>query len=111
MTNRDRNQTLIPYVHAVMMSVVLFFIALLIFMADPFELLPFVPAEGRGLNPVLQMPLMIIHPPILYQGYVGTVVPFAFAHSRVNHGGTGRHVDPDDPQMDPLRLVLPRFPA
>ena len=89
LTNRDRNQSLIPYVHAVMMSVVLFFIALLIFVADPFELLPFVPAEGRGLNPVLQMPLMIIHPPILYQGYVGTVVPFAFAMAALMTGELG----------------------
>ena len=89
LTNRDRNQRLIPYVHAVMMSLVLFFIALLIFVADPFELLPFVPSEGRGLNPVLQMPLMIIHPPILYQGYVGTVVPFAFAMAALMTGELG----------------------
>ena len=89
LTNRNRNQALIPYVHAVMMSVTLFFIVLLIFVADPFELLPFVPTEGQGLNPVLQMPLMIIHPPILYQGYVGTVVPFAFAMAALITGNLG----------------------
>lgn len=89
LTNRNRNQSLVPYVHAVMMSVTLFFIALLIFIADPFELLPFVPNEGQGLNPVLQMPLMIIHPPILYQGYVGSAVPFAFAMAALITGELG----------------------
>lgn len=77
--NRNQNRVLMPYVQAVMMSVTLFFIGLNVFFANPFEMLPFVPTEGQGLNPVLQMPLMIIHPPILYQGYVGVVVPFAFA--------------------------------
>ncbi len=79
LTNRRQNRVLMPYVHAVMMSITMFFIALNVFFANPFALLPFVPAEGQGLNPVLQMPLMVIHPPILYQGYVGVVVPFAFA--------------------------------
>lgn len=79
LTNRQQNRVLIPYVNTVMMCVAMFFIALNVFFANPFEMLPFVPTEGQGLNPVLQMPLMIIHPPILYQGYVGVVVPFAFA--------------------------------
>ncbi|MBT5874490.1 MAG: heme lyase CcmF/NrfE family subunit, partial [Candidatus Latescibacteria bacterium] len=77
--NRTRNRILMPYVHATLMTVTLFFIAINIFYANPFELLPFIPAEGKGLNPILQMPLMMIHPPILYQGYVGVTVPFAFA--------------------------------
>ena len=77
--NRTRNRVLMPYVQAVLMTITLFFCALLVFIANPFELLPFTPAEGRGLNPILQMPLMIIHPPVLYQGYVGVAVPFAFA--------------------------------
>ena len=77
--NRTRNRILMPYVHATMMTVTLFFISVNVFYADPFTLLPFTPAEGSGLNPILQMPLMMIHPPILYQGYVGVTVPFAFA--------------------------------
>jgi len=77
--NRTRNRVLMPYVHATMMTVTLFFISVNVFYADPFTLLPFTPAEGSGLNPILQMPLMMIHPPILYQGYVGVTVPFAFA--------------------------------
>ncbi|MFC5569367.1 heme lyase CcmF/NrfE family subunit [Lysobacter yangpyeongensis] len=55
------------------------FLAFLIFTSNPFErLLPAV-AEGRDLNPLLQDPGMIIHPPMLYLGYVGFSVPFAFA--------------------------------
>ncbi|MFD0738019.1 heme lyase CcmF/NrfE family subunit [Lysobacter koreensis] len=55
------------------------FLAFLIFTSNPFErLLPAV-AEGRDLNPLLQDPGMIIHPPMLYVGYVGFAVPFAFA--------------------------------
>jgi len=55
------------------------FLAFLIFTSNPFErLLPAV-VEGRDLNPLLQDPGMIIHPPMLYFGYVGFAVPFAFA--------------------------------
>ncbi len=55
------------------------FLAFLIFTSNPFQrLLPAV-AEGRDLNPLLQDPGMIIHPPMLYFGYVGFAVPFAFA--------------------------------
>ena len=54
-------------------------LAFLIFTSNPFiRLLPS-PGEGRDLNPLLQDPGMIIHPPLLYVGYVGFVVPFAFA--------------------------------
>ncbi|GAA4864668.1 heme lyase CcmF/NrfE family subunit [Luteimonas vadosa] len=55
------------------------FLAFLIFTSNPFaRLIPAV-AEGRDLNPLLQDPGLIIHPPMLYMGYVGFVVPFAFA--------------------------------
>ncbi|MCL1633831.1 heme lyase CcmF/NrfE family subunit [Luteimonas sp. SX5] len=55
------------------------FLAFLIFTSNPFlRLLP-AAAEGRDLNPLLQDPGMIIHPPMLYVGYVGFAVPFAFA--------------------------------
>ncbi|MGY0619726.1 heme lyase CcmF/NrfE family subunit [Lysobacter sp. A378] len=55
------------------------FLAFLIFTSNPFErLLPAV-VEGRDLNPLLQDPGMVIHPPMLYFGYVGFSVPFAFA--------------------------------
>jgi len=62
------------------------FLAFLIFTSNPFiRLLPS-PGEGRDLNPLLQDPGMIIHPPLLYVGYVGFVVPFAFATAALLDG-------------------------
>ena len=63
-----------------------FFLVLNCFVANPFQILAFlggptVVPDGAGLNPLLQYPLMRIHPPILYLGYVGMVVPFAFSMS------------------------------
>jgi cytochrome c-type biogenesis protein CcmF len=56
------------------------FIAFSLLTSNPFErLLPGTPGEGRDLNPLLQDPGLIIHPPLLYMGYVGFAVPFAFA--------------------------------
>ncbi|UNK50133.1 heme lyase CcmF/NrfE family subunit [Lysobacter sp. S4-A87] len=55
------------------------FLAFLIFTSNPFQRLLPAAAEGRDLNPLLQDPGMIIHPPMLYVGYVGFAVPFAFA--------------------------------
>ena len=60
-------------------GVALFFIALLVFPANPFVQLADIPADGRGLNPLLQSPGMMIHPPLLYTGFVGFSIPFAFA--------------------------------
>jgi cytochrome c-type biogenesis protein CcmF len=54
-----------------------FFAALLLFAANPFKLTEVVPADGRGLNPLLQDPGMIAHPPILFLGYAGFTMPFA----------------------------------
>lgn len=69
----------IARVLGVMGLVSLGFLAFLIFTSNPFlRLLP-AAAEGRDLNPLLQDPGMIIHPPMLYVGYVGFAVPFAFA--------------------------------
>lgn len=49
------------------------------FVTNPFETLSFMPPDGKGLNPLLQNPGMIIHPPTLYLGFVGFSIPFAFA--------------------------------
>ena len=76
--NRHRYRSLMPYVVAVLGASCFFFAMLNIFAADPFVRLPFTPADGRGLNPILQHPYMAIHPPLLYAGMVGMVVPFAF---------------------------------
>ena len=70
---------LMPYVAAVTSGIILFFVVVILFAANPFERLPFTPMDGRGLNPQLQNPGMIIHPPMLYLGYISISIPFAFA--------------------------------
>ena len=77
--NRNRHWALMPYVNAVMLGTSLFFLVLLVFAANPFQLASFVPPDGQGLNPLLQNYWMVIHPVMLYLGYVGMAVPFAFA--------------------------------
>jgi cytochrome c-type biogenesis protein CcmF len=78
-SNRGRNRVLMPYVAGTLALVLVFFLATLCLGANPFERLDWIPPDGRGLNPQLQNPGMAIHPPMLYLGYVGTSVPFAFA--------------------------------
>jgi cytochrome c-type biogenesis protein CcmF len=78
---RHRYRASMPWVVAVLASTSFCFTLVHLFAADPFALLPFVPPDGRGLNPLLQHPLMAIHPPLLYLGMVGMVVPYAFAMS------------------------------
>lgn len=77
--NKKRNPQLLPYTMAVINLVIFFFLYLLVFKSNPFERNIFVPADGHGLNPLLQNPEMIFHPPSLYVGFVGFIVPFAFA--------------------------------
>ncbi len=70
---------LMPYVAGVTSAVVAFFVSVMIFGSNPFARLPFTPADGRGLNPQLQNVGMVIHPPMLYLGYISITIPFAFA--------------------------------
>ncbi len=77
--NRHRNRPLMPYVSATLMGTGLFFAALLNFATNPFDVLAQVPADGQGLNPLLQNYYMVIHPPALYLGYVSLNIPVAFA--------------------------------
>ena len=70
---------LMPYVAGVTSAVVVFFISVMLFGSNPFERLAFTPADGRGLNPQLQNVGMVIHPPMLYLGYISITIPFAFA--------------------------------
>ncbi len=70
---------LLARVIAVMGLVSVGFLAFLLFTSNPFERLLPAAAEGRDLNPLLQDPGMVIHPPMLYMGYVGFSVAFAFA--------------------------------
>jgi len=87
--NRGKNEQLMPYVVAVMMGVSFFFLGLLVFTSRPFLELPFFLSDGRGLNPLLQNPGMIIHPPTLFIGYVGFSIPFAFAIAALLSGQLG----------------------
>jgi cytochrome c-type biogenesis protein CcmF len=71
---------LFAYASVVIAGVQVFFLLLVNFAAAPFALTTgAVPPDGNGLNPLLQYPEMVIHPPMLYLGYVGFTVPFAFA--------------------------------
>ena len=71
---------LTAYASTILAGVQLFFLLLLNFAAKPFSMVRgTVPVDGNGLNPLLQYPEMVIHPPMLYLGYVGFAVPFAFA--------------------------------
>src|ERR1700722_10220918 len=83
-TNRRKHRDMMPYVVGVLGVVQTFFLVLNNFVVSPFKMLAVdrlitaVP-DGNGLNPLLQYPAMAIHPPMLYLGYVGFAVPFAFA--------------------------------
>ena len=78
-STRRRHQELVPYATAVLGALAVFFSGLMLVSASPFEVLAVPPAEGNGLNPLLRHPAMMIHPTMLYSGYVGFSVPFAFA--------------------------------
>jgi cytochrome c-type biogenesis protein CcmF len=84
--NRGKYRELMPYVAGVVCLVVTFFLAVMVFSANPFGKLPFVPADGNGLNPQLQNPGMTIHPPMLYLGYTSITIPFAFAVAALMSG-------------------------
>ncbi len=78
--NRSFPGRLIPYTTATLLAVGCFFLLLLVGPANPFELVSPVPADGPGPNPLLQNHILMgVHPPLLYLGYVGLTVPFAFA--------------------------------
>src|ERR1700694_619085 len=71
---------LFAHASVIIAAVQVFFLMLLNFAAHPFALMQgTLPQDGNGLNPLLQYPEMVIHPPMLYLGYVGFTVPFAFA--------------------------------
>jgi cytochrome c-type biogenesis protein CcmF len=76
-TNKRTNPELVPWVTAILAGTCGFFASMLVFAASPF-VTQIAPADGRGLNPSLQNPYMVAHPPSLYLGYVGLAVPFAF---------------------------------
>ena len=77
--NRRRMPAVMPYTIAVLMTVLLFFLIVLVFLSNPFERLPVALADGRGLNALLRDTGMLLHPPFLLMGYMSWTVPFAFA--------------------------------
>ena len=75
-----RHRELLPYVAGVVCTVATFFISVMLFgQANPFHRLAYTPLDGNGLNPQLQNPGMVFHPPMLYLGYISITIPFAFA--------------------------------
>ena len=78
---RNKLREIVPYATAVMAGIAAFFTGLMLFAGgvNPFAKLSPAPADGIGLNPLLQHPSMMIHPPMLYSGYVAFTIPFAFA--------------------------------
>ena len=106
----ERDRELLPWVIIVALVTLVFFLSLVIFVENPFVRLwqvpgktdlvtamfqpangvPFTPRDGRGLNPLLRHPGMVIHPPMLYLGFVSFVIPYAFAIAALI---TGRNDD------------------
>jgi cytochrome c-type biogenesis protein CcmF len=94
----DRDREFLPWVIVVTMITLAFFVSLVLFFENPFQRLwqtldgqqvaalfqpagtiPLIPTDGQGLNPLLRHPGMVIHPPMLYLGFVSFVIPYAFA--------------------------------
>jgi cytochrome c-type biogenesis protein CcmF len=102
----DRDREFLPWVIIVGLVTLAFFLSLSIFVENPFARLwqtgsevtsslfrpvgaqPYIPADGNGLNPLLRHPGMIIHPPMLYLGFVSFVIPYAFAIAALVTGRT-----------------------
>lgn len=103
----DRDREFLPWVIVVSLVTLAFFISLSLFFENPFNrfyvnsmgneiealfppagAMPIFPSDGRGLNPLLRHPGMIIHPPMLYLGFVSFVIPFSFAVAALITGRT-----------------------
>lgn len=69
-------------------SSTLFFLTITVFLTNPFRFIkaPFIPPDGNGLNPLLQNEYMAIHPPLLYLGFTGLAIPYAFAMAALCSG-------------------------
>jgi cytochrome c-type biogenesis protein CcmF len=82
----DRQRETIPWVLMVFSIVSAFFLGVIAFISNPFETISPVPLDGRGLNPLLEDANMMTHPPLLYTGFVGLMVPYAFAIAALIRG-------------------------
>ncbi|MDH5639087.1 MAG: heme lyase CcmF/NrfE family subunit, partial [Nitrospinota bacterium] len=87
--NRNRNRSLMPYVVSLISSVMVLFGLLMVVASPVFERMPYLVEDGYGLNPMLQNPGMIFHPPTLYVGFVAFTIPYAFAMAALLSGHMG----------------------
>lgn len=78
-----------PWILAILAGLLAGFLVLVLFLSSPFERLLPPPVDGRDLNPLLQDPGMVFHPPFLYMGYVGFAIPYAFAMAALITGKAG----------------------
>ena len=88
---RDRDVAYVGWASAILCGAILFYDVLMVFESNPFELFrtQLGPADGRGLNPLLQNPTMAIHPPSLLTGYIAFTIPFAFGAASLITGRLG----------------------
>jgi cytochrome c-type biogenesis protein CcmF len=85
--NRERYRLLVPWVVATIAAVEMFFLFLMVIHNNPFQtFLAASHTDGEGLNPLLQNFYMAIHPPMLYTGFVGLTIPFAFGIAALASG-------------------------
>ncbi|MEZ4523095.1 MAG: heme lyase CcmF/NrfE family subunit [Thermomicrobiales bacterium] len=87
--NRARFPRLVPYATATTLAVLSFLIFMLVVVATPFAVNHITPAEGRGLNPLLRDPGMMIHPPMLLSGFASFTVPFSIVVAALITGRMG----------------------
>ena len=78
----------LPYTNGVLMVVLTFFLAVIGFMANPFDKLPFIPLDGEGINPLLTHFGMFFHPPALMAGLIAASIPLAFVLGSLVGGKT-----------------------
>jgi cytochrome c-type biogenesis protein CcmF len=86
---RRRLREIVPYATAVLLGFSAFFLSLAAFAANPFDTLAQAPSNGSGLDPLLQHPSMMFHPPMLYSGYTLMAIPFAFGVGALISGRLG----------------------
>src|SRR5258708_19476438 len=105
-----------PYVIEILLSIEAFFLLMLNFVSSPFVRLPFTAPNGLGLNPLLEDPGMLIHPPVLLSGYMSWSIPFAFALAALITAQLGsdliRTIPPSPllplPSLSPTTLLVTR---
>ena len=115
-TNRRKFRDMMPIVIAIMMTTQSFFLGMITFVASPFQVLMagsgiIDVGDGNGLSPLLQWWTMAIHPPLLYLGYVGFTVPFAFAMASLDHASSRAKAGFTPPAAGPSSLGCFKLPA